>query len=329
MKQVSVAICTYRRAELLPKTLKSLLKVKPPAAKWELIIVDNDCDEQVHAIAERFEQPFRDRFGEDFQLRYTQQPEVGIAHARNRAVETARAPVILFADDDVLFHTNWLCAMVDAIINHPECSIWGGRIVPQWEVDRPAWFDLQRCPMLGDTIVRYDAGNRSRVWDPSRDLPFFTCNLALRVDAIRSAGMFDTELGHKGNRRGGGEDTRMVLAIANAEGLGRYVADAVVNHPVPATRLTRSYARSFAWRQGALSVHLLRLDNATDAIPNGRLPRWVYPVAAKQMLAGLRQWATGMCQANSGGAFAGQFTLLFGLSKLCHALTAPRDTGSQ
>jgi len=113
----------------------------------------------------------------------------------------------------------------------------------------------------------------------------------------------------------------MVQSIARAGGRGRYVGGALVHHPVPADRLTRSYARRFAWRQGALSVDLLRRETAAaQADTCARLPRWVYLVSARQVFAGMRQWSAGLLSANPGTAFAGQFTALFGFSKLCHAL---------
>lgn len=103
--------------------------------------------------------------------------------------------------------------------------------------------------MLQDTIVQYRPGLQPRAWDPKKDAPFYTANLALRVEAVRKAGMFDVNVGHCGALRMGMEDSLMVLAIAKQGGRGWYAADAVVNHPIPPERLTRKYAREFAWRQ--------------------------------------------------------------------------------
>jgi len=308
---VTVAICTYRRTEILAETLSSLASIDRPEIGWEILVVDNACDEAVEQIVEGF----RNRLT----LRYVAEPKVGIAQARNRAVNETNAPIILFADDDVVFDKQWLCAMVGAVCRHGECDFWGGRIEPSWTVPKPAWFDIEQCPTLGDSIVRYDAGGQPRPWDPQKDHPFYTCSLALRTDAVRRAGMFDTTLGHQGEKRGGGEDSWMIRTISNAGGKGWYAADALLLHPVPPERLTRKHARAFAWWQGRVGVEMLRREHP-DASGVGRVPRWLYPIAARQCIAGIGRWIAGAVGRNPGKAFAGQFTALFNLSKLVHAM---------
>jgi glycosyltransferase involved in cell wall biosynthesis len=311
---ITVAICTYRRAGLLPTTLASLAAVDRPTAGWDLVIVDNGCEDAVARVVEQF----RDRLP----IRYEREPEVGIARARNRAVNCATGPLILFADDDVLFDPHWLTAMLRAIAEHPECDFWGGRIEPIWEVARPAWFDVERCPSLGDSVVKYDVGAEARYWNPDRDPPFYTANLALRTEAVQRMGMFDVTLGHSGTKRGSGEDSWMIKSISRAGGRGWYAADAVLHHPVEAKRLTRPYARRFAWRQGKVSVEMLRRESAPPGQTHGPLPRWLYRVAAAQVFRGGGQWLGGTFRGHpgAGAAFAGQYAALFNFSKLWHAV---------
>ena len=311
---ITVAICTFRRAGLLPATLASLAAVERPAQPWELLIVDNAGEPAVAGLAETW----RDRLP----IRYAAEPEVGVARARNRAVTQAAAPVILFADDDVQFDRHWLGAMAQAVAGHPECQFWGGRVEPVWGQPRPKWFDAARCPGLGDMLVRYDRGLQPRYWDPDAphdDPPFYTANLALRVEAVRGAGLFDVTLGHRGLERGSGEDSWMVKRLYAGGARGWYAADALVYHPVEPGRLTKSYARRFAWRQGRVSVDLLRRESTPGAAP-GRTPRWLYRRALTQAGAGAARWAAGTCRRDPGLAFAGEFAAIFNGSKLLHAL---------
>lgn len=302
---ITVAICTFRRAAVLPTTLASLAAVRRPDVPWELLIIDNGCEPSVRDIAQRF--------AASLPIRYEQEPAVGVAHARNRAVAAAAAPILLFADDDVLFHPDWLCAMIRAIRDQPQCDFWGGRIEALWDIARPRWFDMDRCPSLGDSVVKYDLGESPRPWNPASDPPFYTANLALRLDAVRNAGLFDTTLGHRGNKRGSGEDSWMIKSISRAGGKGWYAADALLQHPVEPRRLTKPYARRFAWRQGAISVEMLRRESQ-------HVPRWLYRVALTQLLHGLFDAAAGLVRLRPGQAFAGQYTVLFNLSKILHAL---------
>ncbi len=313
---LTVAICTYRRGELLEAALRSLTQVDKPDISWELLIVDNDAEQPVGELVARF--------FDELPVRYVQEPVAGTSHARNRAIEAAHAPIVLFTDDDAQFDRRWLCEIAEAITRHPDFEFWGGRIEPTWPVElggQPGWFDLKRCPMLADTIVRYDAGEVSRQWSPDGDLPFYTCNLALRVDAVKKAGMFDTSLGHRGERRVGAEDVWMIKSIARQGGRGWYTAQAKVYHPVPADRLTKAFARRHAWRQGGISVDFLRRES------RGRVPRWLYPQSLRKALSGAGQFTSGLVRADRGRAFAGQVDLLFNFSKLCHALASGGTKG--
>lgn len=307
MTDLTVAICTYRRSGLLKLTLDSLAAATPPGCAWELVIVDNGCEPVVESLVSGY--------AGRLPVRYVAEPDTGNANARNRAVNEARGPVVLFTDDDAVADRDWLRAMAAAIRDHPECQFWGGRIRAAWgELPRPGWFDEAACPMLRNAIVQYDIGPESRYWEPGRDEPFVTCNVALGVDAVRRAGMFDPTLGYFGKVRVGGEDIRLVEAIAKAGGRGWYAADAVVDHPVPADRATRTYALSFARRQGFLAFELLARDHG------GRVPRWAYRAAAEQWTGGVARWAGGLLTADAKRRFAGRMATAFAAAKLARAV---------
>lgn len=308
---ITVAICTYRREQPLRAALESLCACEPIDQRWELIVVDNAAEDAVRELVSGF----TDRLP----VRYVAEPTTGTSHARNRAVREAKAPVILFTDDDVTFDASWLSRMAGAIAAHGSYDFWGGRVEPVWQAAAPRWFDLDQCPMLGDCIVRYQQGEQPRPWNPDgpqHDPPFYTANLALRIERIIDAGHFDTTVGHSGAKRMGMEDSLMVQAIAAAGGRGWYAADAVVHHPVPAERLTRSFARQFAWRQGWLSARTHRRP---------RIPRWYYKVALGKLGGGAWRWLTGALSMNPARRFAGWYVMVFNCSKLYHALRGGDD----
>lgn len=309
---LTIAICTYKRHDLLRTTLESLAACEPVDAAWELLVVDNECHEKVREIVENFA-------ASRHPIRYIPEPTTGTSHARNRAVKEAAAPIVLFTDDDVTFDTHWLRRMWEQICAQPACQFWGGRVEPVWMVPKPTWFDPQYCAMLGDTIVQYARGNQSRAWNPASDPPFYTANLALRIDAIRTAGGFDTTVGHRGNVRMGMEDSLMVKSISKAGGQGWYVADAIVNHPVPAERMERQYARQFAWRQGWLSAEMTRRGGDLSGTRT-KMPRWFYRVALGNLLRGFAQMFVGLVTFHAAKRFGGRINMTFNFSKLWHAM---------
>ncbi|NJL31727.1 MAG: glycosyltransferase family 2 protein [Phycisphaerales bacterium] len=227
MPELTLAICTYRRLEPLRTTLQSLGYAlhHAPGVKVEVLVVDNAARQKLanipHAQAEAENPAIRDMvmgFAEVLPgLRYEVEAEAGTSFARNHAIDSARHPIVLFTDDDVSFDPQWLASMHKAIEAHPECAFWGGRVepvAPPQVMFPPTWFDPERCPMLNDTIVQYRPGTQPRYWELGKDAPFYTANLALRVEAVRKAGMFDVNVGHRGAVRMGMEDSLMVLAIA-------------------------------------------------------------------------------------------------------------------
>ncbi len=306
MIELTVAVCTYQRGELLRRTLDSLVAVEKPDCEWELLVIDNEGSPTVKELVAGF--------ANRLPIRYVVESITGNANARNRAVTEALGPVLLFTDDDAIADRSWLVEMFKAIREHPECEFWGGRIRPDWgQLSRPEWFDEASCPMLRDAIVQYDIGDGNRAWNPSADLAFYTCNLALRVDAVKAAGLFDPTLGYFGSVRIGGEDVRLVETIQRRGGRGWYVATAVVDHPVPVDRLTRTYALSFARRQGFLSYELLARDHG------GRIPRWAYRAAVQQWTGGVVYWLSGLVTGNAKRRFAARMSLAFATAKIVRA----------
>jgi GT2 family glycosyltransferase len=192
-------------------------------------------------------------------------------------------------------------------------------VVPVFRGSPPGWFRPDRCPMMGDMIVQYDRGGHGRAWDAASDPPFYTANLALGVKAVRKLGGFDERLGHRGASALGGEDSELIQRIDRAGGRGWYVAGAIVYHPVPAERLTRRYARRFAWRQGYNSVWMHMIEHGRPHVPP-----WFYRVAAEKWLAGLGQWLGGWLRLSPNRAFAGSMALWFNAAKLVYALRRGR-----
>jgi len=303
--QLTMAICTYERPQMLQRTLTSLCDCEAAGNAWELLLVDNAGNREIEAIAEQF----TDRLP----VRYAVEPQLGTSHARNLAVRLAKAPVVLFTDDDVTFDRHWLQRMNAAISEHDQYAFWGGRVEPVWNRPPPPWFEPRLCPMLADMVVRYQRGEQPRPWQARRDPPFYTANLALRVEAINRAGGFDTRVGHRGSTRMGMEDSLMIQAIVKQQGQGWYAADAIVHHPVQTQRLTKKDARHFAWRQGWLSAHMHK-DGGQR-----RVPLWFYRAASGKLIGGACRWLSGSVTANAGLAFAGQFIAINNSSKIWHA----------
>ncbi len=90
---VSLVICTRDRAAQFASCLAAVRSLAP-SLPWEFVAVDNgSSDETPHLVA---------RFAElaPFPVTVVREPRPGLARARNAGVSAARAPLLVFTDDD-------------------------------------------------------------------------------------------------------------------------------------------------------------------------------------------------------------------------------------
>ena len=129
---VTVAICTFNRAESLRRSLKSLAAMRVPSGlSWELIIVNNNSTDHTDDVVEEY----RDRLP----LRREFEPRPGLSNARNRAIDIAKGEYIVWTDDDVVVDAGWLTAYVEAFRRWPDAAVYGGRIKPRYEPPVAKW----------------------------------------------------------------------------------------------------------------------------------------------------------------------------------------------
>ncbi len=92
---LSVILCTYNRATLLEKALRSLEQIRQPAGlAWELVLVDNNSSDDTKAVVDA-----AIRRG-TLPCRYVFEPRQGKSNALNTGIAQAKADVLAFTDDD-------------------------------------------------------------------------------------------------------------------------------------------------------------------------------------------------------------------------------------
>ena len=86
---ISVCICTYRRPQLLQRTLAELLKQETQGRFTMMVVVaDNDREQSARSTVEAF------RAATSLPVTYRVEPERNIARARNAAVESAEGDYV-------------------------------------------------------------------------------------------------------------------------------------------------------------------------------------------------------------------------------------------
>lgn len=126
---ISVAICSHNPAPLrLERVLSALRAQKLSAGNWELLLVDNASSPALSPD-----------LGWHPQSRIVRESQLGLTHARLRAIAESRGELIVFVDDDNLLAADYLVEAAAIAAAWPILGAWGGRIDPEFTAPPPEW----------------------------------------------------------------------------------------------------------------------------------------------------------------------------------------------
>lgn len=271
--QLTVAICTWNRAQLLDQTLEQFQQMDlPTGVEWELLVVNNRCTDHTEEVVKRH--------SNSLPLRRVFEDRPGLSHARNCAVAAARGELVLWTDDDVLASPEWLACYLDAAAQSPTVAVFGGPIRPWFPQEPPPW--LRQCWQRVASV--YGACDHGDITRPlSADTLPFGGNFAVRRSVLAQF-PFDPNLGVCGKSRKGGEEIAVVLKILQAGYRGVWIPKALIRHYVPPERQTLGHVRRHFFGQGQMWV-------AMDPTPTAKVTTifgWQRWLVKKAILAELR-----------------------------------------
>lgn len=222
--RISVVVCTHRQPESLDKTLASLFHQVLPRAHYEVIVVDNRSQDSTPDVVAKYPA-----------ARYVLEENLGLSFARNAGIQAARAGIVAFIDDDAEADPCWLDSLLRVYDRDPDAWAVGGKVLPIWDAERPAWLTEQYHRSL--SLLDWGDETRPLHW-PER---IIGANCSFRKDVFAQIGLFDTCLGRMGKVMLGNEDTEIQQRIHALGYRVMYAPEAVVHHHVPAARMTIEY----------------------------------------------------------------------------------------
>ncbi len=252
--KLTLSICTHNHLAALKQTLAGLHDLRPPRKPWELLIVNNASSD---GTGDWLTQSGWQRT--DINCRVVQEDQLGVAHARNRALTEAKGEYVAFLDDDETPEPDWLTNIEQVIDDYQPAAI-GGRIRAHLPGGRPSWLTDELLGFLGEL----DYGPVERALTEA-STPIFTGNAVFHRQTVLDAGGFDGNLGRRGNIQSGGEDTELYQRLINLKKPVRWAPQAVIHHRIEPWKLRRTYFLRLHYRQG-------RMEGARKRGVQSRLP---------------------------------------------------------
>ena len=253
---VTILICTYNRAAMLGPTLDSLAALRcPPDIRWEVLVVDNNSRDETRTAVERRQVAF------PVVLRYAFEPRQGKSFALNTGCTLASGSVIAYTDDDVRVPDAWLEQAVRPLVEREDVDYTGGPVRPIWEVPPPSWLDTSGN--LGGTVAVKDHGATPFIFEDRRKTPLGV-NMAVRRELVERVGGFRVDLGRTGSSLLGQEQAEFFYRTRAVGARGLYVPEMVLEHHVPAARLTHRYFRRWWYWKGISQARVHRIHGRTE-----------------------------------------------------------------
>lgn len=248
--KVTVAVPTYNRAAMLRQTLAGIVAQRFPRDHFEILVIDNASTDATRAVVADFAsaRPIP---------RYIFEPQQGLDFARNRAIAEAQGEFMVFCDDDVAMRTDWLAQIAVPLLadaGSRRIGAVGGEVVPVFPDGAPDWVRGWHSPLA----FRPDVGPLEPRQNP------MGANLALPKWIFDELGRFDPHLDRCAGTYFSGGDTEMLRRIRAAGYEVWFAPDAAVQHHLPASRTTFSYAAQHAFDSARSRV--IGRANSPDAM---------------------------------------------------------------
>lgn len=233
--KISVIICTFNpRAEYLLRTLDALSNQTLAMEHWELLLIDNAS-----------KVPVSEQFDISWCLngRHLREDKSGKLNAMLLGFRESSGGILVFVDDDNVLAPDYLEQALFVSEDWPLVGVWGGNIVPEFEIPMPTWC----APMTWMlTIDEIEEDTWSSSAEGSKSIPSGTGMCIRRVVANFYLNECQQNPGrmmldrHGEGLEGYGDTDLAYCAFDMSLGTGKSTR-LQITHLIPSSRLTLDY----------------------------------------------------------------------------------------
>lgn len=229
---ITIAICTYNRADYLRDTLHDLSTQRADPKDFEILVVNNNSTDHTFDVCEVFAKNHP-----DLNVHTVIESNQGLSFARNRCVEESSSNYILYIDDDVHLENSFVETALGYIKKNPDINCVGGRIFVSFDGEDPNWIPDELMPMFG----LHDLGEGNRKY-PATNFPRGG-NMMIKKDVFLKYGGFDTDLGRIGSELLGSEEKEFFDRLRKNDVQLHYVGELKLWHRIGPARLQTTYLK--------------------------------------------------------------------------------------
>ncbi len=257
---LTVFIATRNGSRTLKDVLCCFARLQSPASGWKLVVIDNASTDGTREIIQSFQTALP--------LTYVFEENLGKNTCLNTGLAHLEGDLAVFTDDDALPRPDWLIRIREAVDKYPDYSLFGGVILPRWEIAAPAWVEwVPVGPMFSLTDPRMKEG-------PIDAGSIFGPNMAVRAAVFCAGTRFDPAIGPKGPNYPMGSESELLERLKRQGHKAWHVQGAVVEHYIRKSQVDKAWILKRAIRFGRGQLRLSRaFDPAFASCRLGVPPR--------------------------------------------------------
>lgn len=242
--RISICVCTYNRAHILPHCLESLTNLKvPDGCRAEILVIDNNSNDNTRDVVGRYSRR------SPIEILYIYESEQGLSAARNRALKESCGDYVGFLDDECVVRPDWLEIILADIIEYAPFIIGGPYVGALFPETAPKWFKTE----YGNAYFlskHFDRGYH-------KEFRASGGNMLLHRRVCETV-QFDQAFGMKGNELKLGEEALLQerFLTQNAGAMVFYEPRMVVAHYILPRKMSLSYCVRREMEFGASSYRI-------------------------------------------------------------------------
>ena len=257
----SIIVCTYNRAAFLGKCIESIENNEYCTDEYEVVIVNNNSSDSTNEVVEKLQSKYSN-------IVYTLELKTGLSYARNKGIEVSKGEVLVFFDDDAIVTKGYLDNLEKYLSKH-KFELAAGHVNSIWTVEKPEWFTDTFASIIGQTLY----GEEAR--ELTKNEHAVGANMIIKRCIFEKVGMFNVELGIKGDVLCLGEETDLFNNARKEDYKVYYLPKCSVDHHVHLNKVDKEYIMNRLILEGDSNSKMIKSYNNKSLVIKEILKRCI------------------------------------------------------